>query len=116
MRLAAQLTGWRIDIDSETKHSAMLDRARQELSRVAVLDEESVDVLVRSGFQTAQELADAELDEIVAILDVDDDAAASVLRAADDVVEKLIMEEAEAKNRPTSDDEEDSEPTPAPIE
>src|SRR5262249_5410314 len=59
VRLAAQLTGWRIDICSETKHGAMLDASRDEIARIGNIDEELADRLVRNGFQSAQEVADA---------------------------------------------------------
>lgn len=94
VRLAAQLTGWRIDIFSESKHSELLEVARAELSRVKALDDPMVDVLVRSGFQSAQELADTEEAEVAAILEVDEETAKAVVAAADDVVGELIMEEA----------------------
>jgi len=97
VRLAAQLTGWRIDIYSEQKHSEMLDSARDELERITALDEQMVDVLLRSGFQSAQEVADAELEEIAGILDLDDDGARKVIESADEVVGQLIMEEAERR-------------------
>lgn len=101
VRLAAQLTGWRIDIYSETKHAEMLDSSRDELARVSLLDDMQVDALVRSGFQSAQELADSDPGEIAAILDVDDELAQQIVDAADDVVGALIMEEAN-RRRPES--------------
>src|SRR5687768_10983054 len=103
VRLAAQLTGWRIDIYSESKHGEMLDSAKTELARIGILEPEMVDVLVRSGFQTAQELADAEAGEIAAILGVDETIATDIVKGADDVVGQLIMEE--AQRRQGDDDE-----------
>ncbi|MFT4627931.1 MAG: N utilization substance protein A [Myxococcota bacterium] len=97
VRLAAQLTGWRIDIYSESKHGDMLDAARQEIARIEILDDQQIDNLVRSGFQSAQELADADPTEIAAILDLDEEGAGGVVQAADQVVERLIMEEASAR-------------------
>ena len=37
VRLAAQLTGWRIDIFSDTRHAELVDQARSELSRICLL-------------------------------------------------------------------------------
>jgi len=98
VRLAAQLTGWRIDIHSEAKHQEMLDAAQNEIARVACLDDEQVELLVRSGFQSAQEVSDAELAEIAGILEIDEDAARQVIEDADAVVGALIMEEAEKRS------------------
>lgn len=107
VRLAAQLTGWNIDIHSESKHEEILDAARAEIQRIASLDEVQVETLVRAGFQSAQEIADAPVYEIDEILGVGEEMATSIIDEADGVVEQLIMEEAEARrsrkaNRGTS--------------
>ena len=103
VRLAAQLTGWRIDIFSETKHAGMLDDARAEISRIAGLGEEQVDDLVRNGFQAAQEIADVDPGELAAIMGLTLDDAKSIVEGADDVVTQLIMEEAERRKAPSND-------------
>ncbi|MGK0347054.1 MAG: N utilization substance protein A, partial [Myxococcota bacterium] len=105
VRLAAQLTGWRIDIFSETKHSGMLDDARAEIGRIANVTEEQVDDLVRNGFQSAQEIADVDGGELAAILGVSLEDATAIVDGADEVVTKLIMEEAERRKAPAPTDE-----------
>jgi N utilization substance protein A len=97
VRLASQLTGWKVDIHSESKHESQLNDARSELARVEGLAPEHVEMLLRHGFQTAQELADAEPDELRAILGGSPEWAAEIIDAADVVVEQLIMEEAERR-------------------
>lgn len=97
VRLAAQLTGWRIDIFSDSKHAAMLDDARDEIARIAAVDETQVEYLVGAGFQTAQEIADSDATEIAQILGVDEELAQQIVDGADDVVGQLIMEEAAAR-------------------
>jgi N utilization substance protein A len=99
VRLAAQLTGWRIDIHSETKNHQMLDDARSELGRNELLTEEQVEALVRGGFQNAQELADSDGEEIAGFLSVELEVAQQIVNAADGVVEQLIMEEAERRKQ-----------------
>jgi N utilization substance protein A len=97
VRLAAQLTGWKIDIHSETKHGEMLDFARNEIARVPVLDDDQIDAMVRAGFRNSQDIADADAAEIASVLGLDDAAAEDVVRAADAVIEGMIMAEAEAR-------------------
>lgn len=97
VRLAAQLTGWRIDITSESKHTTELDLARAELDRLASLDEVSVETLVSHGFRSAQEVADAEAEEIASILGLEAENATAVIDEADAVVTQLIMEEAQRR-------------------
>lgn len=98
VRLAAQLTGWRIDIHSETKHIEMIEQARNEIGRISTIDEGQLEILISSGFQSANEVADADLAEIAGILEIDDAAAQSVIDGADTVVEALVMEEAQQRN------------------
>jgi len=97
VRLAAQLTGWRIDIFSETKHAKLLDDAHAEIARITVLNDEQAGTLVRNGFQSAQEVADAEAAEVAGLLEMDEAFGRSVVDGADEVVTQLIMEEATAR-------------------
>jgi N utilization substance protein A len=103
VRLAAQLTGWRIDIHSETKHIEMMDQARNEIGRIACIDEGQLEVLIGSGFQSASEVADSDVSEIVGILELDEAAAQQVIDDADATVTALIMEEAERRNSPVDE-------------
>lgn len=127
VRLASQLVGWRIDITAESKHDAQLDEAFDELFRVEGIDEDAATQLVRNGFLSAQELADAEAGELEAILGVSTEDAAKLVEAADAVVESLIMEEAARRKKredliaqgidPDAPDEEEvEEEPPAPAE
>ncbi len=105
VRLAAQLTGWRIDIFSESRHADMVDRARGELGRLALLHDDQVDELIRHGFRSAQELYDAEAFEIAGILDISEDDADEVIDAAEDLLDLLIQEEADRKEAADLDDD-----------
>jgi N utilization substance protein A len=100
VRLAAQLVGWRIDINSETRHEQALDEARAELVRVEGLDDQLVEALIGTGFQSAQELADSEAAEVASILGVAPDVATAIVDGADKVVTDLIMEEAKRRQKP----------------
>jgi N utilization substance protein A len=99
VRLAAQLTGWRIDIFSETRHSEMTEQARVELSRIEELDQESVEILIRHGFRSAQELADAEAYEVGQILGIEESDGEKIVNRAEAVLDQLIMEEAERRKQ-----------------
>lgn len=105
VRLAAQLTGWRIDIYSETRHAEMVEQARDELSRVALLDVEQVETLIRHGFRSAQELYDAEAYEVAGILGIEDEDAEAIIAEAERVLDALIMDEADRRKARQSGDE-----------
>ena len=91
------LSGWRIDIHSETRHEEMLEASSAELGRITVLDDDTVDYLVRAGFQSAQELADTEVTEVAQLLEIEEAEAQRIIDGADEVVGQLIMEEAKSR-------------------
>jgi len=97
VRLAAQLTGWRIDIYSESRHQELNDQARAELYRIDALDEERRELLIRHGFRSVKELTDAEAYEVASILNIEEEAATQLIESADSVLEEMILEEAERR-------------------
>jgi N utilization substance protein A len=97
VRLAAQLTGWRIDIFSEAKHTEMNAQARDELSRIDALDAEQVETLIRHGFRSCREVADAEPYELAGILGIEDTVAEEVVASGERALEVLILEEADRR-------------------
>ena len=99
VRLAAQLTGWRLDIISETRHTEMTQQARVELTRIEELDQENVEILIRHGFRSAQELADAEAYEVGQILGIEEADGEKIVNRAETVLDQLIMEEAERRKQ-----------------
>jgi len=109
VRLAAQLTGWRIDIYSESRHADMADQARRELGLVENLDEDMIEHLIRHGFRSVREVADAEAYDLAGILGIDEAFAQAVVDAGERALEGLILEEAErrkgAADLPPSADE-----------
>ncbi len=124
VRLAAQLTGWRIDIYSESRHAELNEQARAELSRIPGLDEETVEELIRHGFRSARELVDADPYEVASILGLEEDEANELIERADGVLEQLILEEAERKRKeaeeaealpPEPDAVEELPPEPEPL-
>jgi N utilization substance protein A len=97
VRLAAQLTGWRIDIYSEARHAEVTEAARSELSRVEAMDEEQVESLIRHGFRSAQEIFDAEPYEVASILEIEDEDGEVIITQAEKVLDTLILEDAERR-------------------
>lgn len=84
VRLAAQLTGWRIDIYSESRHKEMNEQARLDLERLKILSEEQVGNLVRHGYRSMKALAEAEPFEISSILGMSEEEAESIVNSAED--------------------------------
>ncbi len=96
VRLAAQLTGWKLDIISEAKFKQMEELAIATLQRVGVT-EQVARSMYRAGFRAVEELADATDAELAGIPGVGTVEAAQRLKAdTDGTLEILRTERVEA--------------------
>src|SRR5512133_3749318 len=67
VRLASQLTGWRLDIISESKFRQMEDEALGALREIEGIEDDVAKAMYRLGFRALEEVADASEEELVAI-------------------------------------------------
>ena len=96
VRLASQLTGWQIDIMTESQES---ERRQREFSERTVLFQEALDVdeviaqlLVTEGFATVEDVAYVENAEVAAIEGFDEDTAEEIQARARDFLEREAAE------------------------
>jgi N utilization substance protein A len=90
VRLASQLTGWRLDIVSESKFRQMEDEAMIQLAEIEGMDEDLAKNLFGLGFRALDEIAEAELSELASIEGVENEQRAEELRkAAERALERL---------------------------
>jgi N utilization substance protein A len=93
VRLASQLTGWRLDIVSESKFRQMEDEAMTQLAEIDGMEDELAKNLFGLGFRALDEIAEAELSELASIEGVEDEKRAKELRiAAEGALERLRQE------------------------
>lgn len=102
VRLASQLTGWRLDIVSESRLKEMNERGRAELGAVPGLGETNVEIFIRHGYRSVEDVADAEVEELVDILGVDEDRAANIVRGCEDLLEIRALTEMKDRGVDTS--------------
>ena len=102
VRLASQLTGWQIDIMTESQES---ERRQREFTERTALFQEALDVdeviaqlLVTEGFATVEDVAYVENAEVAAIEGFDEDTAEEIQARARDFLEKEAAE-LDAKRR-----------------
>ncbi|MEP6967159.1 MAG: transcription termination factor NusA [Pseudomonadota bacterium] len=96
VRLASQLTGWQIDIMTESQES---ERRQREFAERTALFQEALDVdeviaqlLVTEGFATVEDVAYVEPEEIAAIEGFDEDTAEEIQARARDFLDKEAAE------------------------
>ena len=97
VRLAQHLTGWEVVVLSETKHAEMSATARGELGRIEALSPEGVELLIRHGFHSLAEVADAEAYDLCGVLSCEEEDAQAVIDSAEAALEKIILEEADQR-------------------
>ena len=80
VRLASQLTGWKLDIISESKFKQMEEEALQALRQIDGVDEDLARAMYRLGFRALEEIAEADISELVTIQGVGSPEAAQSLK------------------------------------
>jgi N utilization substance protein A len=87
VRLASQLTGWEIDITTETDDSERRQREFKELTDYFVdglnVEEVIAQLLVTEGFSNIEEVAYVDLEELASIQGFDEDIAAALRERAE---------------------------------
>jgi N utilization substance protein A len=96
VRLASQLSGWQIDIMTESQES---ERRQREFAERTALFQEALDVdeviaqlLVTEGFATVEDVAYVENSEVASIEGFDEDTAEEIQARARDFLEKEAAE------------------------
>ncbi|HEY9218582.1 MAG TPA: transcription termination factor NusA [Phenylobacterium sp.] len=96
VRLASQLSGWQIDIMTESQES---ERRQREFAERTALFQEALDVdeviaqlLVTEGFATVEDVAYVEAQEIASIEGFDEDTAEEIQARARDWLDKEAAE------------------------
>ncbi|MBI2389324.1 MAG: transcription termination/antitermination protein NusA [Deltaproteobacteria bacterium] len=88
VRLAAQLTGWKLDIISESKFRTMEDEAVSALQQIGGVGEPVAKSMYRLGFRSVEEVAEASPEELTGIPGLGGvEAAERVKRAAEAALE-----------------------------
>lgn len=89
VKLASKLTGWRIDVRSETVAEEESKRVRAQLESIPNIGFGESELLFQEGYATVREVANASFDEIAAIEGIGPDRAANILQGSRDLLESL---------------------------
>src|SRR3954469_6203603 len=100
VRLASQLTGWRIDIHSESKVRELEEQSKRSLAEMDGSSEELANTLFRLGWHSPEDVARAKIEELGGVPGVGGEAgAARIKEAAARQVEVEKQRRAEADKR-----------------
>jgi N utilization substance protein A len=107
VRLASQLSGWKLDIISDTRFRQIEDQAMAALSMMAGVDENFAKSLYRAGFRSLDEILEASEQELGQIEGIGTTARAEKLKAdalaAEGAWRQRRIEEAVERGEPLSD-------------
>lgn len=97
VRLASQLTGWKLDIISDSKFKQMEEEALKALRQINDIDDELAKAMYRLGFRALEEVAEAAVEELVTIQGIASEQEAKSLKdRAEASMERLRHERIEA--------------------
>src|SRR5438105_3068062 len=82
VRLASQLTGWRIDIHSESKVKELEEQARRSMAEIEGDSEDLASTLFKLGWRSADDVARAKVEELAGVPGVGGEANALKLKEA----------------------------------
>jgi N utilization substance protein A len=108
VRLAWHLTGWKLDIISESKFKQMEEEAITQLGRIDGVSDQVARNMYRMGFRALEEVAEASSEELAGIQGVGAENAERIRSAAETTMERLRRERIEAassKTEPLTDKE-----------
>src|SRR2546422_326022 len=93
VRLASRLTGWKLDVRSESEAEEEARRARASLTAIPGLGDVVAELLYQSGFKSAEDLAASDEETIADIDGIGPDRAGAILAAAREHVARKRAEE-----------------------
>jgi N utilization substance protein A len=94
VRLAVQLTGWKIDIKSESKMREVAQWLSRAVSAVEGCGDPEADLLLQQGVTSLEDLADCPVDLLTSLPGIDEEGAGNIQqRARELTVEKREEEE-----------------------
>ncbi len=107
VRLASELTGWRLDVMSEEEFAKKTGEEKEKIIQQFVdkleIDEEISEILVREGYTSLEEISYGDIDELYAIEEFDTDIVDALRERASDILLTQAISEEEAIEASDSD-------------
>lgn len=101
VRLASQLSGWRLDIVSESKVKEIKDRAFRSMGRLDRVSEIQLQTLYNYGIRCAGDLLKADLDFLAQIPGIGTEVASRLVEDAKRVVKEETAEASDERQKET---------------
>jgi N utilization substance protein A len=99
VRLAVQLTGWRIDIKSESKMRELAQWLSEAVSVVEGCGDADAELLLQQGITSLEDLANCPMELLTAMPGIDEDGARRIRQRAAELAVRRQAEEADRVRR-----------------
>ncbi len=100
VRLASKLTGWHLDVNSETQYNQAMQSGYDSLVQVDGVGVSMADALFEKGYYSAEELAAADIDDLVQIRGIGEEKARQLIANAQEALKKAKKVKAKAADAP----------------
>ncbi len=97
VRLASKLTGWALDVRSESEAEEEARRSRLSLSAIPGVGDVTAELLFQHGFKSAEEVAQADEAALAEVDGIPEEKIGAILTSARAHVEELVREAAAAQ-------------------
>jgi N utilization substance protein A len=115
VRLASKLTGWRLDVKSETRYSEAMQDGYDSLMALPGVSISMADALYESGFYSAEELSRASIEDLIQVRGIAEEKAIRLIEnakiamashhEADKIPKEASLEDATNDNESQGSDE-----------
>jgi len=98
VRLASKLTGWHLDVKSETRYNEAMQTGYDSLVALPGVGISLADALYETGFYSAEEISEANIEDLVQIRGIGEEKAVKLLEAAEQAVLDAAQKKKTAEN------------------
>jgi N utilization substance protein A len=102
VRLASKLTGWGIDVKSESQYSHAMKSGYESLLGLPGMGASTADILCEYGVYSAEDLANTTVEELTQIKGIGETKASTLLEAANKALEKVENDESHEASKQES--------------
>jgi N utilization substance protein A len=108
VRLASKLTGWKIDIKSESRMEKISSETLERFKDLPYIGDVPSRILYNEGFRSIKEIAEVDPEELARVLEIENDKAVEIVEGARRLIQKeevpeVSLEGAPPSGKPSSD-------------
>ncbi len=104
VKLASKLTGWRIDVRSESVAEEESKRAHSALESIPDIGFGETELLYQEGYRSIREITNASVEELSSIEGMDEDRAEVVMKGAQEILSQMEKGEGDSEDDGTLTD------------